>query len=258
MIPQLVSTLLIASAMNLLAETRSWKSSDGARAIAGEFVCRDATTVTIRYPSGKPVSFPLTKLHPDDLAWLNQAHPLPGHSTRTAPTRTAAPVPDKAAVFDQLVFGDRRDQVIKKLKASQFVESGLDETFLGRTGLNGVFHTRKQIGGLDASLYFDWTDGGLLQEVTMQTTPVPESAYLTRLEPSWKEFINLLTTLYGKPVQQGSLPHAASLGDGSFRPSHLWSLETGGSVLLGTARDGDQFQLVVRFSQKKVTPVALP
>ena len=258
MIPQLVATLLIASTIHLLAETRNWKSSDGTRTIAGDFICRDALTVTIRYTNGKPTSFPLTKLHPDDLAWLNQTHPLPGHTAAATPGHTTSAVPDKAAVFDSLLFGDRRDQVIKKLKASQFVESTLDETFLGRTGLNGVFRTRKQIGGLDASLYFDWTDGGLLREVTIQTTTVPESAYLTKLEPSWKEFVNLLSTLYGKPVQQGALPDAASLGDGSFRPSHLWTLDAGGSVLLGTARDGSHYQLVVRFTEKKIKPVALP
>jgi len=167
-------------------------------------------------------------------------------------------MPDKSAVFDQLVFGDSRDKVIAKLKASQFVELTLDETFLGRTGLNGVFRTRKQIGGLDASLFFDWTEGGLLKEVTIQTATVPEGDYQTRLEPSWKEFVILLTTLYGKPAQHGALPRAEALADGSFRPSHLWSLEAGGSALLGTARDGEKFQLVVRFTQKIIKPVALP
>jgi len=254
MIPMLVSSLLIASAMNLLAETRFWKTTDGTRSVSGEFVNRDTTTVTIRYGGGKEITSPLAKLHPDDLAWLNKSHPIPG----VAGAMPTPAMPDKSAVFDQLVFGDTRDQVTAKLKASQFVESGLDATFLGRTGLNGVFRTRKQIGGLDASLFFDWTEGGTLKELTIQTATVPESDYQTQLQPSWKEFIVLLTTLYGKPVQQGSLPHSESLADGSFRPSHLWSLEAGGSVLLGTARDGDKFQLVVRFTQKKIQPVALP
>ena len=253
MIPKLVSTLLIVSAMNLPAETRFWKTTDGTRGISGEFVSRDATTVTIRYATGKSITSPLSKLHADDLTWLNKTHPLPG----VAGALPAPALPDKSAVFDQLVFGDSRDQVIKKLKASQFVELTIAETFLGRTGLNGVFRSRKQIGGLDASLYFDWNDAGLLKEVTMQTTTVPAGDYQTRLEPSWKEFVNLLTTLYGKPVQDGSMPRSESLSDGSFRPSHLWSLEAGGSVLLGTARDGDKFQLVVRFTQKVIKPVAL-
>ena len=253
MIPQLVTAVLLASAINLFAETRFWKTTDGSRTVSGEYVKRDATTVTIRYSSGKEITSPLAKLHPEDLAWLNKNHPLPG----VAGAMPAAPMPDKSAVFDQLVFGDTRDQVIKKLKASQFVELTIDETFLGRTGLNGVFRTRKQIGGLDASLYFDWTEANALKELTIQTATVPTGDYQTRLEPSWKEFVALLTTLYGKPIQSGALPNVGSLSDGSFRPSHLWALESGGSVLLGTARDGDKFQLVVRFTQKVIKPVAL-
>jgi len=253
MIPKLVSTILIVSAMNLLAETRFWKTTDGTRSVSGEFVSRDVTTVTIRYAGGKAITSPLSKLHPDDLAWLNKSHPLPG----VAGALPAPAMPDKSAVFDQLVFGDSRDKVIAKLKASQFVELTISETFLGRTGLNGVFRTRKQIGGLDASLFFDWTDGGMLKELTIQTATVPASDYQTRLEPSWKEFVTLLTTLYGKPIQQGTLPRSEYLADGSFRPSHLWSLEAGGSVLLGTARDGEKFQLVVRFTQRIIKPVSL-
>jgi hypothetical protein len=54
------------------------------------------------------------------------------------------------------------------------------------------------------------------------------------------------------------MPSKESIPDGSFFPSHLWTLETGGSALLGTARDGDKYQVVVRFTQKVVKPVESP
>lgn len=182
-------------------------------------------------------------------------------ATRPASTQTTNPInalPPETAVFDQLVFGDTRAQVLTKLKASQFVELAVDEAFIGRTGLNGVFRTRKKIGGLNAALYFDWTPSGELKELTLQTPTLPASDYQTLLMPSWQEFIPLLTTLYGKPVHQGSFPTMNSIAAGSFSPSHLWALNGGGSALLGAARDGNQFQIVVRFTRKAIKPVALP
>jgi hypothetical protein len=272
MISRIPIIILLASTIGLHAEPRLWSSPNGQRSISGEFLKRDATTVTIRYADGKVVTNPLAHLHPKDLNWVNMMHPMPNPAVpnQTVPNKTVPnkavldksvtdkTVPNKAAVFDQLVFGDTRERVFTKLKASKFVALTVDETFLGRTGLNGVFRTRKKIGGLDASLFFDWTDGGELKVVTLQTETVPDSAYQTLIGSSWKAFINLLTTLYDKPVQQSSLPRTENLADGSFSPSHLWALETGGSVLLGTARDGDKYQLVVRFTQNKINPLGLP
>lgn len=255
--PGTVIALLLASALCLQAAPRLWSSADGQNAIPGDFLKRDATSITIRQTDGKVLTFPLAKLHPADRTWVNANHPLPGTTPPVSPTTPTA-LPNKAAVFDQLVFGDTRAQVLAKLKASKFVELTVPETFLGRTGLNGVFRTRKKIGGLDASLFFDWSDAGNLKELTLQTETLPASAYQTKIEPSWQEFITLLNTLYGKPVQQNSLPRIESLTNEAFSPSHLWSLEAGGSALLGTARDAEKYQLVVRFTQKKIQPVALP
>jgi hypothetical protein len=201
-------------------------------------------------------------LDPVDQTWVNTMHPLgepnaPAKKPAAAPASSEAAAPSKA-VFDQLMFGDTRAQVLAKLKASKIVELTVTEAFLGRTGLNGVFRTRKKIGGLDASLYFDWTGDDKLKEVTLQTETVPLADYQAKIAPSWKEFVSLLTTLYGQPAQKGTLPNPSSLGDGSFTPSHLWLLESGGSALLGTARDGNKFQLVVRFTQRNVATVSVP
>lgn len=164
---------------------------------------------------------------------------------------------EPAAFFDTLTFRDTRETTLTKLKASKVVEMTADETFIGRSGLNGIFRTRKKIGALSGYLYFDWTESGKLKELTLQTDLRPETTYRTELEPSWKELIDLLTTLYGKPVQNGPLPPVNTLTDGMFAPSHLWRIEGGGSALLGTAREGQKYQVAVRFTQKKVAVVEI-
>lgn len=62
--------LAAASVTSALAETRPWKSADGTRSVQGEFVKTDATSVTIRNAAGKEVVIERTKLHADDLKWL--------------------------------------------------------------------------------------------------------------------------------------------------------------------------------------------
>ena len=167
---------------------------------------------------------------------------------------TSEPVP---GVYDTLKFGDDRVAVLAKLKVSKVVEMTTDETFIGRSGLNGVFRCRQKIGTLNASLYFDWTEAGKLKEINLQTDLVGEANYQVGLGPSWKDMIAVLSDINGTPVVKGSMPSKSTLADGSFSPSHLWKLESGGSVLLGVARDGDRFQVVVRFTKKAVKPVGI-
>ena len=238
--------LAIASAPALSAETRPWKSADGLRTTQGEFIKRDATSVTIRSDVGKEFTIALSKLHSDENKWLDLNHSLSG------------PAPDPAAFFDNLTFDDTRETTLAKLKVSKIVEMTTDETFIGRSGINGIFRTRQKIGNLSGFLYFDWTDAGKLKELTLQTECLPATAYKSELEPSWKGFVALLSTLYGKPVQKGSIPQPDSIASGSFSPSHMWTLESGGSALLGTAREANNYQLVVRFTQKKVAVMEIP
>jgi hypothetical protein len=248
--------LAVLSPTLLVAETRAWKSSDGLRSVNGEFIKRAATTITIRNETGKDTIIELAKLHPDDIKWLDTHQPITAPVKIPPPTKT--PEATSHSFFDDLTFQDTRESTLAKLKASKVVELTTGETFIGRSGLNGIFRTRHKIGGLSGFLYFDWTEAGTLKELTLQTEPLPANAYKTTLEPSWKGFTELLSTLYGKPVQKGPLPSKESIPDGSFFPSHLWALETGGSALLGTARDGDKYQVVVRFSQKMIRPVESP
>ena len=161
-------------------------------------------------------------------------------------------------MFDQLAFGDTRAQVLEKLKASKFVEMTTDEVFLARVGLNGTFRTRKQIGGLDASLSFDWTDEGGLKEVTLQTAGLPANELEARIIPCWKEFIQLLTMLHGKPVHATPRLELAPIPDGGMCATHLWNLENSGTAMLGAAREHDQYSVAVRFTRENIQPVVIP
>ena len=244
-------TLSTCLLLPLTAAPRPWKDSSGTRTIQGDFVSVDAKNVTIRRPDGRVFAINLTKLHPDDRAWLKTNHPY------SAP-HPAQPAADQSAVFDDLHFGDTRQQVLAKLKASSIVELTADETFLGRLGLNGVFRTRKHLGGLPCLLYFDWSEGGSLTELSLQTRALADASYPTRIKDCWTELIQLLTTLYGNPLQSASYPDLTELNEGIFLASHLWRLEGGGSILLGTARESDGLCTVVRFSQQKINPVRKP
>ena len=244
----LLILITAASVSSAFAEMRVWKNTDGTRSLQGEFIKRSTTSVTIKTDAGKELAIELSKLHPDESQWLDTHHSL----------KSGTPPLDPTAFFDNLTFRDTRTTTEAKLKASKLVEMTTDEAFIGRTGLNGIFRTRQKIGTLDGFLYFDWTNTGKLKELSLQTDPQPSTAYKTELEPSWGKFVELLTTLYGKPAQKGPLPPMASLVDGTFSPSHLWNIQTGGCALLGTAREGSRYQVVVRFSEKKPQLVALP
>jgi hypothetical protein len=246
MSPLIPTLFLITSLLPLAAAPRPWQSADGQRSVQGEFVKRDAESVTIRRQDRKEVRIPLVQLHPDDQTWLNRNHPLPGQE-----------LPPPNAVFDKLQFGDTRDEVYQKLKDSKFVELTVGETFLGRTGLNGVFRTRHKIGGLDAMLFFDWTDDQRLKEVTLQTAALPASRFKNDLHPCWQQFIELLTTLHGDPIHANPDLQIKPIADGSMSSTHLWKLDGKGTAMLGAAREGDNYQIAVRFTEETIKPVPL-
>jgi hypothetical protein len=239
----LIAILLLPVA----AAPRPWKDPDGGHSIQGEFLSRDAKNVTIRRSDGIVFTLNIGKLHPDDLKWLDANHPQ-------SETKAAVAKADSSAVFDTLKFGDDRQQVLAKLKASKMVELSVDETFLGRLGLNGTFQTRKDIGGLRCVLTFDWTGDGKMSEISLQTQGLAADAYPTRLKACWLDFTKLLTTLYGAPLQGAPYPAISGLSDGAFLATHLWRLE-GGCALLGTAREGDTYTTVVRFTQREIKPM---
>ncbi len=238
----IISIHLLLAATLMAGETRIWTNSDGTKNFEAEFVSLEKSSVILLRSDGKKLNFDIAMLHKDDRLWLNMNHPVDG----------GIPVPDANAVFDTLKFGDSRDTVTEKLKASKIVETGVAGTFFGRTGLNGIYRTKHEIGGIFYFLFFDWDERGGLKEITLQTESKSASEYDSTLKPCWSQLIELITPIHGKPLQDADFPPSSKLGDGQMLASHLWHIETGGSVMLGIAQVGEGYQVAVRFTRKKV------
>lgn len=237
-------------ASSLHAENRIWKSADGSSSFNGEFVSLEMDQVTVLRTDGKPVTFNIQKLCGEDRKWLE--------AKRSTQTQKNAAMPAANAVFDTLCFGDSRQEVEAKLKASEMLETAVDDTFFGRFGLNGTFRTKKKIGGLYCELFFDWTSGGNLKEISLQTKPQDVGAYDDLLRNNWSHLAELLIMLHGKPLQRAGYPDHEDLQNDALLGSHLWRLEGGGSVILGTSMQADKYMVIVRFTTERIDPVLVP
>lgn len=231
----------------LYADVTTWKNSDGSSQFRGSYLSHDDRYVTIRRTDGRVFTFEIKKLHQDHQTWLKQ---------RQKPREKADDNPN--AIFDKLTFGDTRQEVETKLKASSIVEMAVAETLLGRFGLNGTFRTVHKIGGLHCLLDFGWTTDGKLNEISLRTEPLGSSAYTNQLHKNWIDLAKLLTNLYGKPVQAADFPKRSDLQNDLMLGSHLWHLEGGGSALLGSSMQNDQYMIIVRFTTNTIKPVRTP
>jgi hypothetical protein len=232
-------------------EIRTWTNPDGSKTFKAEFIRRDKDTVTLRPIGGKELSMGMDKLHADDQGWLKENHP-------TEAETKAAEVPDEAAIFDTLKFGDTRDAVTAKLKASKMVETNLNSTFFGRTGINGIYRTVQPIGGLHCYLFFDWDEAGLLKEISLRTEDKVAGEYEAVLKPCWQALTELIVPIYGKPLQTTKMPAASDLTSEQMLASHLWRIEQGGTVMLGASRLGEAYQVSVLFTNEKIEPRPTP
>lgn len=228
------------------AQARTWRSASGDRTFEADFVSHDTVSVTVKKPDGDEMTFPITRLHEADQVWV-----------KGQPREISAEValePDNKAAFETLHFGDSRDTVVEKLKVSQIVTSGMVEELSGRTGLNGMFHTREKIGGYSYSLYFGWNAQDRLKEVILRSEPAGNAAYTGAFRTTWSSMIDLLNTLHGRPVLETDYPDSADLQNGMALNSHLWRLDSGGSALLGIGKENDQFVLTATFTQEHIKP----
>lgn len=241
---------LLACIGLLHGESRTWTSADGSASFKGEFISHDTKKVTIRRSDGETFTFSMVKLSEEDRNWLAKRNSSLNEGIEAAP--------DPRAVFDTLCFGDSRKQVEAKLKASKLVETLVDDTFFGRFGLNGTFRTKEKIGGLYCELFFDWTNGGNLKEISLQTQPQDAGTYEDLLRNNWNHLSELLVMLHGKPLQHNGYPDQDDLQNDAFLGTHLWRLEGGGSALLGTSMQANKYIVMVRFTTEKIDPVRIP
>ena len=231
------------------SDFRPWRNTEGDKSIEGRFVKRDAANVTITRRDHRVVTLPLSKIHADDLIWLNQNHPI---------ASSPSPLGKPSGVIDNLRFGDSRGEVTAKLKSSSMFETKVPDTMLARTGLNGIFHTKNTIGGYPCTLSFNWDEEDKLKEVSLQTPLEPASAWDSKLKPCFSELVKVITILHGKPLIANDKIDLTHLQNGSITANYLWHLQPTGSVLLGPAMENNQLLVVVRFTREIHQPQPEP
>lgn len=225
------------------SEFRSWRNTEGDKSIEGRFVKRDDASLTILRKDRRELTLPLAKIHADDVRWLNTNHPLP-----------APPPPKSAGVLDDLCFGDTRSEVTAKLKQSSMFETSVPDTLFARTGLNGIFRTRKTIGGYQCLLSFNWHEEGGLKEITLETPHEDSSAWDTKLKPCFSEMVKLISSLHGKPLIANEKVDLSQLQDESMSANYLWNLTPKGSVLLGPAKQNGKLLVAIRLTEETHLP----
>lgn len=229
--------LLLVSPLAASEERRVWRSQDGGSTLQGALVSRDDRNITLQRPDGNAITFALSRLHPEDVRWLDDHHPH------------RPPGPPAQAVFEDLVFGDTRQEVTEKLLRSPQVELAVPEHMLARLGLNGAFRTRATVGGLPVLLFFDWDDAGRMRELSLQTAPHPAGDVDAALVPCIDALREVLVMLHGPPKDSGKLPPLGTFDDGVFIGSHVWQIEQG-KILLGLARERGNYLAMARISAK--------
>ncbi len=244
---RIILALAFASVLSASAAPRTWKSADGSKSFEGEFLAREGTKITLQPVGAKEITFDISKLHADDQKWINLYHPTD--------TSKKVNAPESTGVFDDLEFGDDRQKVYEKLKKSQIVEPVGKETIFGNTATDAAFRTREKIGELYSFLYFTWSDTGGLSEITLQSETLGAISYDDSLKICWDNAIDLLTALHGQPVQSAPLPSRSEIAESAILCSHIWKLEKGGTVILGTSRTSGKYAVVIRFSKKTVEEI---
>lgn len=245
---RLIILIALLTSLAASAAPRDWRNLDASRIVNGDFVSRDETSVLIRRSRDlKQSRLPLDQMHPEDLAWLNQSHPLPNQPKPTQPVSDNSKQLIKA-IHGTLVFGEDITQVTKRLKSSALFVSTLPETFYARTGLNGIFRTKQKIANQHSQLFFEWNDTGGLREFTLHTDSLPLKNTDDQILPCWHGYINAMTDLYGEPVNANPKLNLGSIPEDGIIFTHLWESPQIGSILVGASHNKDGYQIAVRFA----------
>ncbi|HBM79040.1 MAG TPA: hypothetical protein DD438_13100 [Verrucomicrobiales bacterium] len=238
--------MILLGGMLLHAESRSWRSANGNQSFRAEFISSDGSSVLLRKPNRKTVTVALNNLHSSDRDWVRQY--LKRNQARAEARITGD-------CFDTLTYGDGRAVVETKLRGSPVVSKTLDGELVGRTGLNGIYHT--SVAGEEYRLFFEWSDDNELREVTLRGKSAASVEYAKGLRQQWQGLVSSLRSSHGSPVQATGYPPPEELTGGKLLGSHLWHTENGHSILLCTGQEKGEYLVAVRFAANKIPPNVL-
>jgi hypothetical protein len=243
-----LSIILFYSSLAGAEEFRTWSNPDKTKSFEAQYLSSKDDTVLLRLKSFKNITVDINKLHVDDQLWIKQIKSDTSKAAATSNNKIKE-VNDNA-VFDTLVFGDKRAEVTRKLFESKLVSTKMSQVHIGRTGLNNIFTTREKIAGLTFSLNFNWSASDELIEVSLQSENISSQDYSTQVKSCYEELEKILISIYGKPKESNDMPGINELKDDQMLFSHVWRLDQGGSILLGTSKIDGNYQAVVRFTKE--------
>ena len=157
-----------------------------------------------------------------------------------------------ADVYGDLAYGDSRESVTSKLMQSPLVEQIIDDVFMARTGLNGIYKCKAKISGLACHLYFNWDEQGGLNEITLRSEGLALQTYPKELKQAWLDAERLFSEVYADPVQKAPYPALDAFQNHKMMISHVWDNPGKGSILMGTGVDADRCFLFIRFAKNAI------
>lgn len=163
-----------------------------------------------------------------------------------------------AGVYGTLEFGDSRETVTRKLQASKLVAATIDNTFFGRTGLNGVFKCKAKLAGLSYHLYFGWSEDGGLKEITLRSSELNMGEYGKGLRRAWGEAETLFSKVYQDPTQKTAFPSQKAFKKHNILISHVWHRGEKQSILMGPGIDKGKCFLAIRYVDQHIVLPPLP
>ncbi|MBT8043762.1 MAG: hypothetical protein KJO79_02325 [Verrucomicrobiae bacterium] len=167
-------------------------------------------------------------------------------------------VSSHAGVYGDLEYGDDRATVTRKMSASPLVEQTINETLLGRTGLNGIFKCKAELAGLTYHLYFGWDENGGLNEISLRSNHLALAEYGNGLRRAWTEAEGLFSKVYDDPAQKTDYPKQQVFKQHNVLISHVWHRGNQQSILLGPGIKNGKCFLVIRFVNQRVELPPLP
>ena len=159
-----------------------------------------------------------------------------------------------AGVYEDLEYGDTKQVVTDKLMACDRVESTVPQTMFGRVGLNGTFRIKKNLNGVQFSLFFDWNENQQLNEITLRSDAIESGPFDSTLSDTFNSANRLITEVYGPAVMSNPMPRSNQVDDGTILNSHLWHVADG-TLLMGVAKERGKLHLSIRFLEKHIDPV---
>lgn len=163
-----------------------------------------------------------------------------------------------AGVYGDLEFGDDRETVTRKLRNSALVAQTIDNTFIGRTGLNGIFKCKAKLAGLTCHLFFNWDENGGLNEITLRSDGLSLDQYDGELARASNEAESLFSKAYAAPIQKTPFPPKEAFQQHKLLVTHVWRQVENTSILMGPGIDKGKCFLFIRFTNERIDLKASP